>query len=211
MELFSLGADREANPTPIRVGFALCVRIIVMKKIIFAVVFIGIISIVSFVLKNSLSNEVILPDTSESNSAHPDPSNASFLFDDTEITLSAGKGERVISPDGAFTEEVALLDKFAYGDINADGKEDAALFLTRYGAGSGTFIYLAAFISGPITYRGSKAVFLGDRVSPISIAIDKNVITVEYLDRQDDEPMTTEPNIPVSKQFIFKNKSLEEK
>lgn len=141
----------------------------------------------------------------------PDPSNATFTIDDENITLSAGRNERNIAPGSALVEETILLDQFAYGDINADGKEDAVFFLARYGGGSGTFIYLAAFVSGPVTYRGSKATFIGDRVSPQSISINNTAITVKYLDRAEDEPLAAEPTIQVSKQFFYRAGEFEER
>ena len=108
-------------------------------------------------------------------------------------------------------EETVLLDQFAYGDINADGKEDAVFFLARYGGGSGTFIYLAAFVSGPVTYRGSEATFIGDRVSPQSISINNTTVTVKYLDRAADEPLAAEPTIQASKQFSYRVGGFEER
>ena len=97
------------------------------------------------------------------------------------------------------------MDKFAYGDINADNKNDIVLFLARYGGGSGIFIYLAAFVSGPVTYKGSNTVFIGDRVSPQSISVKNDVVTVKYLDRKEGEAFAAEPTVLISKQFIFNN------
>jgi len=182
-----------------------------MKKIVFAVVIVGVI-IGYFVIRDSYSTDKTgTPVISENGVFHPDPSNATFTFDDEAITLSAGRNERSIAPGSALVEETILLDKFAYGDINADGKEDTVLFLARYGAGSGTFIYLAAFVSGPVTYRGSKATFIGDRISPQSISISRGIVTVEYLDRGPDEALVAEPTVRVSKQFVYKNGEFQEK
>ncbi|MBI1974712.1 MAG: hypothetical protein HYS51_02635 [Candidatus Zambryskibacteria bacterium] len=138
------------------------------------------------------------PNTQES--FKPNPSNATFAFEDGLITLSGGK-----------SEEVTLLDKLAYGDINTDYKTDAAMFLSQSSGGTGIFIYLATFVSGPLNYKGSNAVFLGDRISLQNISIKNGVITVEYLDRKPDEGFAAEPTIPVSKQFVFRNGILEEK
>lgn len=184
------------------------------KFILIAVVVVGLIIIGYFIVRNSSSPKDTpeIPLASEnSNGQHPDPANATFNFEDGPVTLSAGKNERTVAPGSAMIEETIILDKFAYGDINSDGKEDTVLFLARYGGGSGTFIYLAAFVSGPIIHRGSNAVFIGDRISPQSIAINKNLITVNYLGRTFDEPFTAEPTIPVTGQFIYKNGELQEK
>ena len=104
-----------------------------------------------------------------------------------------------------------LLDKFAYGDINADGKEDAIVFLARYGSGSGTFIYLAAFVSGPVTYRGTRVTYLGDRISPQSISINEGIVTVKYLDRRLDEALAVEPTVRMTKEFTFEDGGFQER
>ena len=142
---------------------------------------------------------------------HPDPSNATFIFDDEEITLSAGRNENPIVPGNALIEETVIMDKFAYGDINADGKEDTVLFLARSGGGSGTFIYLGAYVSGSLTYKGSNTIFIGDRVAPQSISINKEIVTIKYLDRKDEEAFAAEPTVLVSKQFVYKNGEFQEK
>ncbi|MEX2013457.1 MAG: hypothetical protein WD897_00885 [Parcubacteria group bacterium] len=156
-------------------------------------------------------DKIETPAFGENGVFRPDPSNATFIFDDGPITLSAGRNERKPTSGSALAEETVLLDKFAYGDINADVKEDTVLFLARYGSGSGTFIYLAAFISGPITYRGSKAVFIGDRIAPQSISINGEIVTAKYLDRGSDDAFAVEPTVPTTKQFIYRDGEFQEK
>jgi len=138
-------------------------------------------------------------------SFRPDPSNATYIFDDGSITLSSGS--RVTSSG----EEVSVLEERAYGDLNGDGKEDVALLLSRFGGGSGVFISAGAYISGPVNYRGTNTIFLGDRVSPQSITISNGVITVNYLERSEDEPFSAEPTIPASKQLMLQNGELVER
>ncbi|MFZ2764033.1 MAG: hypothetical protein WAX80_03310 [Minisyncoccia bacterium] len=181
-----------------------------MKKLIVVVVLILLAGGIYYVLQDKPSTKTETPTTNESGNFRPDPSNATFNFEDGPVTLTAGRKEIAVG-GSALTEEVVLMDEFAYGDINADGKEDTALLLARYGAGSGTFIYVAAFVSGPVNYKGSLALFIGDRVSPESISIGNGVVTVNYLDREADEPMAAEPTVPMSKQFIYINGQLQER
>lgn len=182
-----------------------------MKKLIVIIVLIILAAFFYVMRSNSPANTNQTPETDGVSTFHPDPSNATFILDNESITLSRGKNSKSVVPGSAFIEETILMDNFAYGDINADGKEDTALFLARSGGGSGTFIYLGAYISGPVTYKGSSAVFVGDRIAPQSISISKGVVTVKYLDRKDGEAFATEPTVPVSKQFIFKNGGFQEK
>ena len=160
---------------------------------------------------DSSTNKTGTLSKSEGGVFHPDPSNATFIFDEEAITLSAGRNEKKVLPGNTLVEETILLDKFAYGDINADGKEDTVLFLARYGAGSGTFIYLAAFVSGPVTYRGTEATFIGDRIAPQSVSINGGGVTVEYLDRGADEALAAEPTVATSKRFVYRAGEFQER
>ena len=176
-----------------------------MKKIIITIIVIGAIALLYAMRDNTSVNKTSEPTVDDDSNFRPDPSNATFVIDNESITLSRGRNEREITPGSTLTEETVLLDKFAYGDLNSDGKVDTAILLARYGGGSGTFIYVAVFVSGPVTYRGSQAIFIGDRIAPQSISINGGIVTVEYLDRGPDEAFAAEPTIPTSKQFIYKN------
>jgi len=182
-----------------------------MRKVVVVIVIIVAVALFYTMRNDPAADGGSTPEVSENDVFRPDPSNATFTIDDEGITLSAGRNERNLASGSALVEETVLLDQFAYGDINTDGKEDAVLFLARYGGGSGTFIYLAAFVSGPVTYRGSEATFIGDRVFPQSISINDSTITVKYLDRAEDEPLAAEPTIQVSKQFSYRAGEFEER
>ena len=178
-----------------------------MKKIIFLILLVVLVGGFIYATRDPIP-ELGFDRDDDSRTFNPDPSNATFLFEDGEVILSQGKREE---EESGITEEVTLLDNVAYGDVNDDNKNDAALFLAQYGGGSGTFIYAAVFVSGPVSYKGSNVVFLGDRISPQDIFIKNGVVNVEYLDRGPDERFSAEPTISVSKQFIYKNGVLEEK
>ena len=176
-----------------------------MKKTI-VIIFILAAAVLLYTMRDKFpTEEARTSQVSENGLFRPDPSSATFAFDDGPITLSMGRNE------GASGEETILLNKFAYGDINADGKEDTALLLARYGAGSGTFLYLGAYISGPVTYRGSKVTYIGDRIAPQSISIKQGVVTVEYLDRRPDEALAAEPTVLISRQFTYRAGEFEER
>ncbi len=140
----------------------------------------------------------------ENTSFKPDPANASFKFDDETITLSSGK----TASDG---EEFSILDEPTYGDINNDNKEDSVVLLTRSGGGSGIFVYVAAYVSGPVSYKGTNAIFIGDRIAPENVSIKNGVITIFYLDRGPDEAFAAEPTIKSSLELGYKNGELVEK
>lgn len=149
--------------------------------------------------------------TPTSSDFRPNPSNATFTFDDGPITLSQGRNEREIVPGGALTEETLLTDHRAYGDLNNDGRNDTAAVIVRQSGASGIFIYVAAFVSGPTAYKGTNALFVGDRVNPQNISISDGVITLGYLDRDPDEPFAAEPTISTERHFVFRSGELVER
>lgn len=143
---------------------------------------------------------------------HPDPSNATFIVEDEPVTLKNGKAVSELAPGSLSNEETALTKDLAYGDINADGNNDTVTLLVQSGGGSGTFVYLVAYVSGNVGYKGSNAVFIGDRISPKSVTVSQSgVITLKYLDRKPSEAMAAEPTVPVTKTFDYKAGKLEER
>jgi hypothetical protein len=113
--------------------------------------------------------------------------------------------EPAVSAFSDIEGEAEVLEKRASGDINNDGKLDTVVLIAESGGGSGVFVYAAAYVSGPVSYKGTNTIFLGDRISPQSVSISSGVATVRYLDRQEDEPFAAEPTISVSKQFVYRN------
>lgn len=182
-----------------------------MKKLIIIVIILVAAGFFYFMSGDSTDKKTGTPIVSDNGVLRPDPSNATFVFEGESITLSGGRNERPVAPGSTLTEETMITDTIAYGDINADDKEDTVLLLARYGAGSGTFIYLGAYVSGPVTYRGSNTIFIGDRIAPEAIVISSDSITVEYLDRAPNDAFSAEPTVRTTKQFVYQAGELREK
>ena len=185
-----------------------------MKKILPAILILIAIFVIWFVFKQAsnvspTNNQTMQP--LNVSLTHPDPSNATFTIDNQPITLSKGTNEEDIIPGGELTQDTNLTNLIAYGDLNGDKKDDAAVVLIQSGSGSGVFIYIAAYVSGLLNYKGSNAIFIGDRIDPKSISISNGVITFNYLDRKPDEPYAADPTVPTSKQFVYSNGTLVEK
>lgn len=169
-----------------------------MKKlIIFLIVLAG---IYLYATSKSEAPEKVIQEVSTS----PDASNATFIIDGDSVILSS-------SANLENNLETKLLPLKASGDLNGDGKLDTAVLLTQTGGGSGTFIYIGAYVSGPVSYKGTNAAFIGDRISPQSVSISNQTIRVKYLDRKEDESFADEPTVEVTKQFVLNGSTLEEK
>jgi hypothetical protein len=121
--------------------------------------------------------------------------NATYLIENQAVQLVNGRAEVQAAPGSAIKITTVVFGKPAYGDLNHDGREDAALFLVHDPGGSGTFYYVAAAVDAGDSYQGTNAVFLGDRVSPRTIDICNGVIIAEFDDRKPDQPMAAAPSI----------------
>ncbi|UCG04766.1 MAG: hypothetical protein JSV83_12625 [Desulfobacterales bacterium] len=148
---------------------------------------------------------------------HADPSegalggvlNATYLIEKQAVPLVNGRAEFQAAPGSAIKVSTEVFGKPTYGDLNHDGRDDAALFLVHDPGGSGTFYYVAAAIATNDSYRGTNAVLLGDRIFPRTIHIRNGVIVVEFDDRNPDQPMAAAPSIGKTKYLTLKEGHLE--
>lgn len=139
-------------------------------------------------------------------------SNSSYLLGKESITLVNGTFEKQAAPNSSAVNKTQVWEQPIIGDLNADGINDAAVCLINTPGGSGTFYYIAAAIKDSNTknYKGTNAVFLGDRIQPSKISIENNMITVVYNDKKVDKAATAAPSVTVSKKFRVENGLLKE-
>ncbi len=93
-------------------------------------------------------------------------------------------------------------------DLNHDGREDVVFIVTTSPGGSGTFFYVVAALNTTAGYVGSEAYFLGDRIAPQTTELgreleQKDLIIVNFADRDLGEPMSTSPSIGKSVYLKF--------
>ena len=186
-----------------------------MKKLFGLLIMVGIGYAIWYTSNKTASNPVPLTNKAKVESTstlnHPDPRNATFKFEDGSITLNKGTNSEPVTKGSSTMQETSILDPIGYGDINKDGKEDAVVALIQSGAGTGSFIYIGAYVSGTIEYKGTNTIYVGDRIIVKSIIIDKGEITFSYIDRKPDEPMDAEPTVSAYKTFVYTNGELKEK
>ncbi len=119
--------------------------------------------------------------------------NSTYDIDGESITLKNGK-----------TDNESIFGKPTIADLNSDRKDDAVFFLMQESKGTGVFFYVVTSIS-------KNSVFVGDRISPQNINVDKDgLIKVNYVTRREDEPFTAEPSLGVTKYLRVINGDLVE-
>jgi len=131
-----------------------------------------------------------------------DPLNATYVIEGQSITLINGKAEAPAAPGSAEQVTTTVFGQPTTGDLNGDGKPDAAVMLVQDTGGSGTFYYIAAAISTSNGAEGTNAILLGDRIAPQNVEIQNGQIIANYADRKPGEPMSTPPSVGVSRYFI---------
>ncbi|MDM8529156.1 META domain-containing protein [Anaerolineales bacterium HSG24] len=105
-----------------------------------------------------------------------------------ELTDGKYEGEPFVE-GGASRPTVTFIDPFnAFGDLNGDDFEDAAITLAENSGGSGTFIYLAAVVSQDRSLINVATQFLGD-IQLKSLAIESGEIVVTLVTHAPDDPM----------------------
>ena len=109
---------------------------------------------------------------------------------DQPVTLTDGKYEgEPFSADSPMRPTVTMVDRLiAYGDLNGDGVEDAAVILVENSGGSGVFNYVAAVLNVGGMPVNPAVQALGDRVQIKSMVIDGSRITTEIVTQGPDDP-----------------------
>lgn len=139
-----------------------------------------------------------------------DPLNASYIIENQPIQLAGGILSVEAAPGSASQMTTRIFGQPAAGDLNGDGKTDAAVILEQNAGGSGTFYYVAAAINTGNATQGTNAILIGDRIAPQTLEISGGKIIFNYADRLLGEPMTTQPSVGVSKYFTVQNGTLTE-
>ena len=121
--------------------------------------------------------------------------NASFTVNGKLITLVDGESSAPIENSSAKTT-TRYLGSEAKGDLNGDGLEDLAFWVTQDGGGSGMFHYVVVALKSGQGYKTTNAFLVGDRIAPQSLEIrsDARELHVNFTGRKRGEPMTTPPS-----------------
>ena len=130
-----------------------------------------------------------------------DHKNASYDIDGKSVTLINGRAESALGVDSADKLVTQYFGNEVRADFNDDGHEDVAFLLTQNSGGSGTFYYVAVWLSVGDAYKGTNAILLGDRIAPQTTEWLDGEIVVNYAERKAGEAMTVSPSVGVSRYF----------
>ncbi len=133
----------------------------------------------------------------------------SFTFNDNgEYATSVSQGKGAVTP--TITETAALMsNQIAFGDLNSDGKNDAAVPVVEQLGGSGSFYYIVIFLddNGKPKEVGTK--LLGDRIVVNSVKIENSQVAVAMLDHGPSDGMAS-ATMPITKYFGFVDNAITE-
>jgi hypothetical protein len=118
------------------------------------------------------------------NSAYHSPDWGDFQLSDGIFYRTPTTSQE--SPD---TYTTHLLDTILYGDINADGLEDAVVFLAPQNGGTGHFVEMAAVLNLNGSAENIATLYLGDRIIIESGAIQNGLITLSLIVQGANDPL----------------------
>ncbi len=122
--------------------------------------------------------------------------------------LEDGQYEEEIVP-GAASKLVIVVypDMYAFGDLNGDGVDDAAVVLATSAGGSGTFISLEAVVNEQGTPKHAASAQLGDRARINSLMIESGKVTVNLVTHGPNDPMCC-PSQEASQEYKLQGDAL---
>lgn len=121
--------------------------------------------------------------------------NSTYTVDGVTFTLTEGMEAQELTPGSVTKNILSIFGEPVYGDLNKDGKDDAAVLLVNHSGGSGTFYYAVLAIATGTKYVTTNTLLLGDRIAPQTVEIHDGRAVFNYAERRTDESMTVQPSI----------------
>ncbi len=125
--------------------------------------------------------------------------NATYLAPsyNMSVTLSGGKYEE---GSGLDFFSAVMLPEVAFGDLNTDGLEDAAILLAENQGGTGVYVSLIAVLNQDGQPMQAASAFVDDRPLINSLSIQDGAIILAATIHGPNDPMVS-PTFPVSKTY----------
>lgn len=117
---------------------------------------------------------------------------------DRTFRMSNGFAAHQAVPGSATQDTVQVIGEPVLGDVNRDGRRDAALLIANEPGGSGTFYYAVLAVNDAGSFRATNALLLGDRIAPVTVDFLDGRLVYNYSERRPGEPMTQAPSVVTS-------------
>ena len=121
--------------------------------------------------------------------------------------LRDGRYREKAAPGSASEVVVTLSDMRAAGDLDGDGRDDAAVILVISSGGSGTFYYLAAVLNREGKAFHEASVYMGDRIRVRGLAVREGRIEIDMTVQGPGDPMVR-PTLETSRRYRLKGHRL---
>ena len=123
------------------------------------------------------------------------------------ILVTLQEGQYRLSND-AGTQTVDMLSRIAFGDLNGDGLNDAAVLLAENGGGSGTFVSFVAILNqnGQAVQAGS--ILVDDRPRINSLSISNRQIVLDGVIHSLSDTLSN-PTIPALQTYLLDETGLQ--
>ena len=122
--------------------------------------------------------------------------NLTVGIDTQTFTLKDGVAEVPAAPGSAAKNTLRVVGDPVSGDVNGDGRPDAALLLANDPGGSGTFFFAVLAVNDGSSFHASNALPLGDRIKPQDVSFGDGTFVYRFLERKPGEPMSDDPRVP---------------
>ncbi len=116
--------------------------------------------------------------------------------------------------DGGFEKEdpispihSRMIDLMGFGDLDADGDQDAAVVIVTNTGGTGGFYELFVVLDENGQPVSKASTFLGDRIIVKAIRTQNNEIIMDLIVQDDDDPLCC-PSLATTVRFAFENGEL---
>jgi hypothetical protein len=121
-----------------------------------------------------------------------------------EVQLQNGK---YAGGSGTDALSVELLSQSVLGDLNNDGKNDAAVLLAENTGGTGVFVSLIGFLATDNGFTQSSAVLIDDRPVINAVTIADGIVTVDAVIHGVNDPMVS-PTLKVLESYQLTGSAL---
>lgn len=143
-----------------------------------------------------------------------DYKNTSYTIDGQRVLLKEGysttEQNSMLEGTGTPVVTVSIFGKEIVTDFDQNTFTDTASILKSESSATSTYYYIAMALSDGTSVSGTNAIFIGDRITPLTSVYKDGEIVISYYDRGVNEPVTVKPTRMMTRHFKLLNGRLVE-